>query len=217
MKFKKWADLIETELNVSWAGKREKWEDTGQRVKLSVIRTSLEALMYRVVTMVNIMVSCTWKLLKKRKTPKLPSEWFKLPSSRKLSRMLPNYPLRFLCEPKGVPFTSHYHSGLSLFSTPSLKGPLWFTLPRSQAHRGNQQICWTWTGFLILFVVEWLTFSKYVMHSQCSRLKRYRKMRAKVFLCLTFSPALPWGRPVSCEPVQALSCQQTRLGVFAFF
>ena len=65
MKFKKWADLIETELNVSWAGKREKWEDTGQRVKLSVIRTSLEALMYRVVTMVNIMVSCTWKLLKK--------------------------------------------------------------------------------------------------------------------------------------------------------
>ena len=51
--------MIETELNVSWAGKREKWEDTGQRVKLSVIRTSLEALMYRVVTMVNIMVSCT--------------------------------------------------------------------------------------------------------------------------------------------------------------
>ena len=42
-------------------------------------------------------------------------------------------------------------------------------------------------------------------------------MRAKVFLCLTFSPALPWGQPVSCEPVQALSCQQTRLGVFAFF
>ena len=33
MKFKKWADFIETELNVSWAGKREKWEDTGQRVK----------------------------------------------------------------------------------------------------------------------------------------------------------------------------------------
>jgi len=63
---KKWADFIQTGLNVSWAGKREKWGDRGQRVKLSVIRTSLEALMYKVVTMVNIMVSCTWKLLKKK-------------------------------------------------------------------------------------------------------------------------------------------------------
>ena len=30
---KKRADFIETELNVSWAGKREKWRDIGQRVK----------------------------------------------------------------------------------------------------------------------------------------------------------------------------------------
>ena len=30
---KKWAYFIETELNVSWAGKREKWGDIGQRVK----------------------------------------------------------------------------------------------------------------------------------------------------------------------------------------
>ena len=63
---KKWADFIQTGLNVSWAVKREKCGDRGQRVKLSVIRTSLEALMYKVVTMVNIMVSCTWKLLKKK-------------------------------------------------------------------------------------------------------------------------------------------------------
>lgn len=89
------------------------------------------------------------------------------------------------------------------------------TLPATQAT--NKYAGHELTFVYCLLWNDW-TFSEYVMHSQCSRLKRHRKDEGKSFpLCLTSQPSSSLGMASSCEPIQALSLPANMLGCLCLF